>query len=164
MSKSPAQQPKWNIYESSLLLETYLKCKNLNSVARKPYLEELSHNLRKIAVNKGLTIDETYRNFNGMTLQMGAMECLFTGKQTFKPSKMFIKTYKMYMNNRSAFYIILSDAYRMIDNTFDFTSLENMSREYNLFVQDYDFTLSPADIDRLIVSKDFRPTKKGTLF
>ena len=60
--------------------------------------------------------------------------------------------------------MIVTDAYRMIDNTFDFTSLENMSREYNLFVQDYDFTLSPADIDRLIVSKDFRPTKKGTLF
>ena len=51
MSKPPAQQPKWNIYESSLLLETYLKCKDLNSGARKPYLEELSRNLRKIAVN-----------------------------------------------------------------------------------------------------------------
>lgn len=42
MSKPPAQQPKWNIYESSLMLETYLKCKDLNSGARKPYLEELS--------------------------------------------------------------------------------------------------------------------------
>ena len=132
--------------------------------ARKLFLEELSHNLRKIALNKGLAIDETYRNFNGMTLQMGVMECLFTGKQTFNPSKMFIKTYKMYMNNRSAFYIILSDAYRMIDNTFDFTSLENLSREYNLFALDYNFDLSPADIDRFIVSKDFRPTKKDTLF
>lgn len=52
----------------------------------------------------------------------------------------------------------------MYSNTFDFTSLESMSREYNLFAQDYDFTLSPADIDRLIISKDFRPTKKDTLF
>ena len=147
-------QPKWDIYENALIIETYLSCKDLPHKDQVPYLETLSKNLRQIAKNKGLKIDDTYRNLNGMNMQFQSIKYLFTGKGAFNsPSKMFVKAYKLYMTNRASFYLILSDAHLMIENKFDFAQLNSYSSDYNLFTQTDDFDLPDNEITELIISQ-----------
>ncbi|MBQ7256200.1 MAG: hypothetical protein IJS60_00720 [Abditibacteriota bacterium] len=147
-------QPKWDIYESALIIETYLFCKDLPHKDQVPYLETLSKNLRLIAKNKGLKIDDTYRNLNGMNMQFQSIKYLFTGKGAFNnPSKMFVKAYKLYMKDRASFYLILSDAHLMIENKFDFAQLNSYSSDYNLFTQTEDFDLPDNEITELIISQ-----------
>ena len=146
-------QPKWDIYESALIIETYLSCKDLSYKDQTLYLETLSRNLRQIAKNKGLKIDDTYRNLNGMKMQLQGIKYLFTGKGAFNsPSQMFIKAFKLYNQDRASFYLILSDAHLMIENRFDFAQLNSYSEDYNLFTQSEDYDLPPEKVTELIVS------------
>lgn len=63
------RQIKWNQYEAAILLDAYLKILTSGSSFSK-IVEDTSKKLRVMAVNNGLAIDDTYRNINGITLQM----------------------------------------------------------------------------------------------
>lgn len=63
----------WNRYEVALLIEAYKKVENGN-VSRKEVAEEISERLR----TQGVIESVTYRNVNGITLQLGAIEFLMT--------------------------------------------------------------------------------------
>jgi len=62
----------WNRYEAALLIEGYKRIENGNA-NRKEVAEEISERLRI-----GLIENATYRNVNGITLQLGAIEFLMT--------------------------------------------------------------------------------------
>lgn len=139
MSKAPAQQPPWNIYEACLMLEVYLKCKDKPHKEQVPYLEKLSKNLRQIAINRGLNIDERYRNLNGMVMQFQSMRKAFSKEGKFDATKRFVEACKLYINDKAKFYLTLSEAYLMIENKFDFSKLDSINSEYNLFTfNDYE--------------------------
>ena len=58
------KQPKWDIYEAVVLLDGYLEmCQSKQS--RKQIIRRVSSDLRRMAVNRGLEIDEVFRNENG---------------------------------------------------------------------------------------------------
>ena len=66
----------WDRFEVALLFQAYekiVKGADLNTEA-----VILSETLRRLAVQKGIIIDDTYRNVNGMKMQFGNVQYLFT--------------------------------------------------------------------------------------
>ena len=82
----------WNKYEVVLLIEGYLKYQNSNST-RKEVISELSKRLRARMINLGMSISDTYRNENGIDLQMRAMEYVLTNGEhgMNHPPKIFVE-------------------------------------------------------------------------
>ena len=64
---------KWNKYEAALLIDGYNRVAK-GHASKKEVAILLSERLR----STGLMISETYRNVNGITLQLGAIEFLMT--------------------------------------------------------------------------------------
>lgn len=105
--KMDLNKTKWNIEESTILLDNYLKYLDGN-INRKDAIQITSNELRKLALNKGIPIDNTFRNENGITFQMHSMESAYQGHTIFKPaSNLFIETVNLYNNNRAQFINIL---------------------------------------------------------
>ncbi len=106
---------KWDEYETALLIETFWKIEEEHD--KKNYLiEKLSHTLRKIAVNKGLEIDDVYRNVNGISMQLAPIaHAFFPDRPTLTTSAMFQKMVHMYNDDREEFNNILYEAHKMAD-------------------------------------------------
>lgn len=60
-----AERIMWDKYEAAILLEAVLKIEN-NSESKGNAIERVSRQLRSMAQNRGLSIDDTYRNTNGI--------------------------------------------------------------------------------------------------
>ncbi len=105
------RQPTWDKYEVALLVEAYLAIER-DKTKKLDVLQELSNNLRKKASNEGMTIDNTFRNLNGMQWQLGFIKCAFTNSSVgnHQPSKMFCDIVNMYLNDREKYDEILSEA------------------------------------------------------
>ena len=62
-----ASRIAFSMYEAVLLLDAYLSV--INGVQlRTQAIKKVSDDLRKMAINNGLMIDETYRSVNGIRL------------------------------------------------------------------------------------------------
>lgn len=72
-----ARQLPWNRYEVALLLDAYLQIQE-EPQKEKEILADLSKNLRERALHLGYTIDATFRNENGMSIQYQRMKFLMT--------------------------------------------------------------------------------------
>ena len=75
-----SKQPKWDIYEAAILLEAVLSVEDKKE-AKKDAIGRVSAELRNIAIARGLSIDETYRNINGITFQYQIMEFSALGRE-----------------------------------------------------------------------------------
>lgn len=109
-------QKNWDKYEVALLIEAYQNIKQ-GRVDKKSALIALSQNLRKMAQNENLEIDDTFRNMNGMQWQLGFIERAFIGNDydSRTPPKIFIEMVALYNQNQNEFKDILSEAHRKID-------------------------------------------------
>lgn len=103
-----ARQPLWNHVEAAILLDALLKVLQ-GTIKRKDAVEKVSRTLRQRAIVQGLTIDDKFRNTNGIELQMRTMEYLFTdGKSGLKKSSaLFLEIIDMYKNEHDTFVRIL---------------------------------------------------------
>lgn len=72
-----ARQIPWDRYEVALLLDAYLRIQE-EPQKEKEILADLSKNLRERALHLGYTIDATFRNENGMSIQYQRMKFLMT--------------------------------------------------------------------------------------
>lgn len=101
----------WNKYETALLIDSYLSYTD-GSISRKDAVASLSKRLRDGAVKRGMSISETFRNENGIDLQMSAMEYALTNGERGldSPSKLFCDIAALYQNNKQEFQQILSVA------------------------------------------------------
>ena len=97
----------WNRYEAALLIEGYKRIEN-GDVTRKKLAEEISERLRA----QGLIESTTYRNVNGITLQIGAIEYLMTdgAHGVSHVSNLFREIVELYKENHAAFSILLKEA------------------------------------------------------
>lgn len=112
---SAATQPKWNRYESALLLEGCLKIQHGED--RKTIVRELSKTLRKMGEKSGYLIDEIFRNENGIAWQMKRMEIALSGKVCdVKPNKVFIEVANLYRENIEVFCELLNEAHKAVDD------------------------------------------------
>ncbi len=127
----------WDCYEVALLLNSYERVAeglDINTEAAK-----LSATLRNLATRRGILIDETYRNVNGMKMQLANVQYLFTdGKKGLSgASAMIHQMYELYTTNPAKYQMILEEANQM-------TGAPSMSVEDAFFVYAKDKTgLSP---------------------
>ena len=106
----------WDIYESALILDTYLRIER-GEIAFREAVSQLSEILRKKAINAGIEIDHTYRNKNGIAKQLGCMKYVVTdGKYGFShTSKMYYEIVHIYKTDHERYVQILSQAQHMIE-------------------------------------------------
>lgn len=107
---------EWDKFEVALLLDACEKV--LSRKGSKPEIvSELSAALRSRAVSNGREIDDTYRNENGISLQMTKMDYLLTDGKTGLPgaSKLFADIAKLRRDNPEKFYDILKLAKEQIE-------------------------------------------------
>lgn len=103
-------------YEAVLLLDAYLQTISCN-VSRKDAIANCSADLRRMAKINGITIDDSYRNINGITFQMASMESAYFGRTAINAStKLFMDTVKMYRDDRESYNRLLKEATLMTGN------------------------------------------------
>lgn len=67
----------WDIREAAVLLQALISVLN-NKEGRKRAIAEVSQTLRKLAVRQGFSVDDQFRNENGIALQISKLEYAFT--------------------------------------------------------------------------------------
>lgn len=94
----------WNKYEVALLIDSYNYCVKGKST-RKDAIARLSKRLRRQMAKLGMSISETFRNENGITLQMSAMEYILTEGERGIPnhSRLFEEIAFIYKRDHVAF-------------------------------------------------------------
>ena len=145
----------WDIEESVIMLDTLIK--SLNGVlTRKEAIYCVSKKLRERAINKGIKIDDVFRNENGIKFQMSAMEVAYTGIETKlkQPTKLFIETVDLYRNHREYYERILREAEDMADS-------ESIQGAFSTYLstqvptlQQQDTYLILADIERFCLKRN----------
>ena len=91
----------WDKFEAALLIDTYNSV-DVGAFKRNIAVSKLSNDLRKRAVNLGLSINSKYRNANGISMMLSTLVYLFSDgtKQPFKmPNNIFQEVYKIYRDN-----------------------------------------------------------------
>lgn len=103
--------PQWNKFEAALLLEALINVKD-GRCSRKDVVSDISSRFRRKAIRDKMPISETYRNVNGINLQLGAMDYAYTsGAQGVKHvSKLFYETVEIYRTHPQEFKDILQNA------------------------------------------------------
>lgn len=103
----------WDRYEVALLFDTYERVaggSDINAEAA-----ALSASLRNLAVRRGLTIDNIYRNVNGMRMHLDNVQYLFThGKKGLSsPPRVVRQMYELYKTDYAEYQMILKEAIRL---------------------------------------------------
>lgn len=108
----------WDIEEAVLMLDMLLKSID-GKLTRKEAIRQVSEKLRRRAVNRGIEFDDIFRNENGITFQMSALEVAYTGRKTKlkQPTKLFVETVNLYRNNRELYEEILKEAENVVEPT-----------------------------------------------
>ena len=100
-------QPKWDIYESVVLLNGYLlACKK--SEPRAYIIRRVSADLRAMAIHRGRKIDEIFRNENGISYQMQSVDSAYKGRKIYVPAtKLFQETVSLYLRTQINLQLLL---------------------------------------------------------
>ena len=117
----------WDKYEAAILLEAVLKIEG-NPENKNEAIERISKQLRSMAKNRGLSIDDVYRNTNGISIQMAAMKATaFELESKMRShSKVFCEIVALYHTNKPEYDAILKQAYIWINNN---KEEQHMTRE-----------------------------------
>ena len=110
-----SRQPQWDIYEAVILLDGYLEALK-KAQPRAHIIKRVSQDLRQMAENRGITIDEVYRNENGISYQMQSMESAYKGQKVYVPAtRLFREAVDLYRDNYEQYLSTLTEARRMLD-------------------------------------------------
>lgn len=103
-------------HEAILLLDAYLETLGSDQ-PKQQIVKRVSDDLRTMATNQGVKIDDVYRNTNGISFQMASMESAYKGRTVMKPAtRLFTETVKLYRENREKYNQLLKEAKSMIAN------------------------------------------------
>ena len=109
------KQPKWDIYEAAILLDGYLEMLRTNQPKAR-IIKRVSADLRRMAVNRGVEIDNIYRNENGVSYQIQSMDSAYKGTKVYIPAtRLFEETIELYRTNAEKYFKILEDAKSMVE-------------------------------------------------
>ena len=105
----------WDIYETAILLDACIQIEQ-GKCDRKEMIKKASVALRKRAESKGVSIDELFRNENGITLQMSKMLFLVSSGKKGLPGagKNFVQLSELYKTDLLQFDEILKSAKKQI--------------------------------------------------
>lgn len=108
------RQPQWTIYEAAILLNGYLEL-NEKHLPKMRIVKRVSNELRQMAVNNGMVIDDVFRNENGISYQIQSMDSAYVGHKVYVlATKLFSEIVEIYRNNRQQYETILRDAKSMM--------------------------------------------------
>ena len=101
----------WDKYETALLIEACCLVNN-GVIRRKDAISQLSKQLRQMAIDNGIIIDDVYRNENGISMQFEKVKSLIRHQPNAEKhnTKIFIEMVEMYYNDRTQFEQILNTA------------------------------------------------------
>lgn len=101
----------WDEFEVALLIDACNQVSEKN-VSRNEMVHELSIQLRKRALQRGVIIDEVFRNENGISLKMTKMNYLLTNGEIGLQgaSKLYVQMAELYKFNHDKFAQILIEA------------------------------------------------------
>ena len=104
----------WDLYEAAILLEGYFSVEN-GKETKKQAITRISMQLRKMAEDNGIEVDETYRNENGIAMQYANLQYVITkGKHGLKcSSKVFETIYDIYENDKRRYKDVLRELINM---------------------------------------------------
>ena len=124
------RQPKWDIYEAAILLDGYLNTLQTNR-PKLQIIKDISAALRKMAINRGMKIDEIFRNGNGISYQIKSMESAYKGRTVYIPStKLFDEIVSIYRSNGLQYHQLLQEAKRMVnENSLNQTTIPGNSKK-----------------------------------
>ncbi|MCI6581572.1 MAG: hypothetical protein MSH15_06305 [Oscillospiraceae bacterium] len=104
------RQPLWSIYEAVILLDGYLESLKKEQ-PRLRIIKRISRDLRQMAINQGMKIDEVYRNKNGISYQLQSMESAYQGHKVYvRATNLFVDTVSVYNNDRNKYNELLETA------------------------------------------------------
>ena len=153
----------WDIYESALLLDTFLLIESGHKT-RKNGVDELSSSLRALGTSRGLIIDEKYRNANGIAMQLNNLQYAWTDGAKGLPcsSKIFYEIVEIYRNKPTEYQRLLSEAKAMtttktVADQFcawlaERVSPAQLSELYQMYPLIDDFCMSRKITDRPLLS------------
>lgn len=108
------KQPKWEIYEAAILLDGYLEWLHTNQPKSK-IVKRISTDLRRMAVNRGIEIDDIYRNENGISYQIQSMDSAYRGEKVYIPAtRLFVEVVELYRTDTKRYFDILEEAKNMV--------------------------------------------------
>ena len=111
------RQPRWDQYEAALLLD-YCVGVEEKKISKVDAVEAVSELLRARARAKGIQIDDTFRNINGITMQLASMRnCCLGREKGLTISKLFKEVVCMYKNDRERFDEILQEETETMNST-----------------------------------------------
>lgn len=110
----------WNKYETAILLEAYIQVKE-GKLLRKDAIAQVSKRLRERMLKIGAIISETYRNENGIALQMSAIGYAIgdEAKGIAHVSNIFREIVTMYNEEKTKFRQLLTVANAMYPMVLD---------------------------------------------
>ena len=110
----------WNKYETAILIDAYIQVKE-GKLLRKDAVAQVSKRLRERMLRIGTTISETYRNENGISMQMSAIGYAMGNDSNgiSHVSNIFREIVKMYNEENDKFHQLLSIANAMYPKVLD---------------------------------------------
>lgn len=102
---------QWNEHEEAVLLCALIKVLN-HELERKQAISEVSTQLREIAIARGIAIDDTFRNENGIALQMSKLEYVFTNGESglYVDTGWYFTIVHIYRNDHDKYMKLLGEA------------------------------------------------------
>lgn len=106
-----AERILWDEYEAAILLDALIQVLN-GTISRSDAVSAVSAELRRRARRKGLKIDDVFRNENGISWQMSAMEYNLTDGESGheKGSDLFRSVVQLYKTDPQAYQALLREA------------------------------------------------------
>lgn len=141
VGRKSALRLDWDQFETALLIEAFWKIENKQE-NRTVVLNELSDNLRTRAVKRGIKIDETFRNINGMNIQLANIALsFFPDRSAIHRTAIFDTIANIYKNDRQKFNHILDEAHKQVNgiNNNLRDSQERKNEAYSIAVSEVDF-------------------------
>lgn len=134
----------WDEQETAILIEACIAV-NEGNKTKKEAIKEVSETLRKRAIDKGLTIDEMFRNENGITMQFMLINELLTQEKCGLrgASKIFIRMVELYRHERSKYDEILKEARKVSVSTKDIQDM------FSKWLSEH---LSPAQMSEIYIT------------
>ena len=110
----------WNKYETAILIDAYIHVKE-GKLLRKDAVAQVSKRLRERMLKIGTTISETYRNENGISMQMSAIGYAMGNEEKgiSHVSNIFREIVKMYNEGNDKFHQLLTIANAMYPKVLD---------------------------------------------
>lgn len=148
-------QPKWDKYETALLIEAYWKIKTTPS-QRIDIAAALSSTLRDRA---SFAIDATFRNVNGMIMSLAKIDYLFSDGTSGleNNSEIFREMAELYLNNRAEFDKILAEAKGINPETSD------PREQFCEWLKENTPEIKPEDVCKLLTIAEEFCKKRGVL-